>query len=250
MATYGGDVPVSRGEATQTAAPASKHCTESHMSCSCSTSPAVAAMQDSPRLPPDAAAGTTYSVAAEDYVCRLVTELSAPFSGSNANSEALLLLRQRPRAAGFFPADVTTALNELEELHSEGSAPLAALDRDVARRWREKQERALRDAWDGLLFIDKLIEDADTDVGATCKRLYAEEAGLMATMDIEELFRLRSAAHGRVLAKKAALAAQPELPPPSKEEVDLVNATTHRYNQIIFALLDFLSRDNGNSSFF
>uniref|UniRef100_J3NDB9 Uncharacterized protein n=1 Tax=Oryza brachyantha TaxID=4533 RepID=J3NDB9_ORYBR len=285
MATYGGDARANQSRRGNT-----------NRSTGNQTCPAMAAMQD---LAPDAGAGTTDSATAEAYVHRLATELCRPYDGSNFE-RFLLLLRQRPRGAGLFPADVAAALDELEELPSEGSAPLAALERDVARRWRAGQERALRDVCDVMLpGVDELIDDADADVSATVRRLnlvarsvdrtkedlaavaaaggrdgggsesdvettalvlylverlghgQAEEAALTAAMHAKidhlcKLFDHRDAADEWVLAKETAFDAQPEIPPPSEEELDLVSATTHRYNQIFFTLRDFLLRENDN----
>ncbi|KAF0889812.1 hypothetical protein E2562_032866 [Oryza meyeriana var. granulata] len=136
--------------------------------------PRMAAMQDHPP-PADAPVP-----AAEAYIHRLTAELSTPSSGSN--SELVLLLRQRPHAA-CFPAAVSSALDDLEELYSEGSAPMAALERDAARARRAEQEEMLRDAWDTLLSVSRDIVDLAADLATTNDRLQATRASIRRTLE-------------------------------------------------------------------
>uniref|UniRef100_J3NDC2 Uncharacterized protein n=1 Tax=Oryza brachyantha TaxID=4533 RepID=J3NDC2_ORYBR len=95
--------------------------------------------------------------AAVAYV-RCVTELSACSVGRNTDRLPPPQLRRRPRGVAF-PAAVTAALDDLKELFSEGSAPMAVYARYKARRERAEHEGRLHDAVSLRLSVVGRIRD-------------------------------------------------------------------------------------------
>ncbi|KAF0889810.1 hypothetical protein E2562_032864 [Oryza meyeriana var. granulata] len=135
----------------------------------------MAAMQDHPS-PPDAATGIDDHPAALAYVCLIVQELRmhrSPGRNSSLRLRLCLLLRRRPHGVRF-PAAVAAALDDLEDLYSAGTAPMAAFVRHRTRRKRAKHEESLQRAMSQRLSVTGRIRSLAIDSSATRNSL--EEA--------------------------------------------------------------------------
>lgn len=137
--------------------------------------PMAAATQD--HLPSSPAAAAADQPQAAAYI-RLVIEQLLSRDTASDTGRIRLLLRRRPRGvvAASFPAAVTAALDDLEALYSEGSAPMAALARDAARSRRAGHEERLRRAASQHLAVEGPIRDLAAGIDAAGKRLGEEEA--------------------------------------------------------------------------
>lgn len=143
--------------------------------------PMAAATQDHLPSSPAAAAAADQPQAAA-YI-RLVIEQLVSRDTASDTGRIRLLLRRRPRGvvAASFPAAVTAALDDLEALYSEGSAPMAALARDAARSRRAGHEERLRRAASQRLAVEGPIRDLAAGIDAAGKRLGEEEATVRRT---------------------------------------------------------------------
>lgn len=141
----------------------------------------AAATQDHLPSSPAAAAAADQPQAAA-YI-RLVIEQLLSRDTASDTGRIRLLLRRRPRGvvAASFPAAVTAALDDLEALYSEGSAPMAALARDAARSRRAGHEERLRRAASQRLAVEGPIRDLAAGIDAAGKRLGEEEATVRRT---------------------------------------------------------------------
>ncbi|KAL5224166.1 hypothetical protein ABZP36_010805 [Zizania latifolia] len=241
-------------------------------------------MQDQP--PPDAN-GDAADTAAKAYVKRLAKDLLSRVAYRNNANRFRHLLRQRPAAADF-PAAVTAALDDLDDLFSEESAPMVAYDRDLIRFDRLKLESSLRQASHTAMSVAATIRELVADHAEARKRLRAaratirrttqrlpvagrgqeegaaaeettalvltlverlqhaqgKEAALVADMEATKrsfpnLLRQHGVAKAQAFADMTALMELPVLPPPDRQEAELIVQAIYRFEEDYRVLFDF-----------
>uniref|UniRef100_A0A0E0MM99 Uncharacterized protein n=1 Tax=Oryza punctata TaxID=4537 RepID=A0A0E0MM99_ORYPU len=141
----------------------------------------MAAMQHHPPPPDAAAAGVDNCPPAAAYIRLIAQELWNCCHGRNAGDALRRLLRCRPLGVTF-PASVTAALDDLEELYAEGSAPMAAYARHAIREKRAEHEERLRDAMSTRLSVARRIRDLGMELAATSSRLEEVRATVRRTL--------------------------------------------------------------------